>query len=225
MTTQQASNEITGPKDEAILTNSLDIRPNYCITFSNPASEVGKLDFNGPELAFSGKADEAAALFIEFVATSFKGRLEEEYKRGFSDGMKEAPTGECWIRVVDEAMVGAHLGVADMADDYGTAKKKLNDLICWHVEVDRENLVQKVDVPHWEAGAGGCPTCLAESHKTVSFDVAPPSLQRLQAGPCSLPQLQAALVQLIGLHNSLNKRVTELTPTRHESVMNKPYGL
>ena len=63
----------------------------------------------------------------------------DEYVRGFQDGMKEAPTGECWIRVIDEAMVGAHLGVADMADDYGTAKKKLNDLICWSVEIDRES--------------------------------------------------------------------------------------
>jgi hypothetical protein len=62
----------------------------------------------------------------------------DEYQRGFSDGMKEAPTGECWIRVIDEAMVGAHLGVADIADDYGTAKEKLNDLICWSVEVDRD---------------------------------------------------------------------------------------
>ena len=63
----------------------------------------------------------------------------DDYMRGFHDGMKEAPTGECWIRVIDEAMVGAHLGVADMADDYGTAKKKLNDLICWSVEIDRES--------------------------------------------------------------------------------------
>ena len=62
----------------------------------------------------------------------------DEYQRGFSDGMKEAPTGECWSRVIDEAMVGAHLGVADIADDYGTAKEKLNDLICWSVEVDRD---------------------------------------------------------------------------------------
>jgi len=64
--------------------------------------------------------------------------VESEYKRGFNDGMNEAPTGDCWVRAVDEAMVGAHLGVADMADDYGTAKKKLNDLICWHVEVAQE---------------------------------------------------------------------------------------
>jgi len=60
------------------------------------------------------------------------------YMRGFNDGMKEAPTGECWIRAIDEAMVGAHIGVANIGDDYGTAKEKLNSLICWSVEVDRE---------------------------------------------------------------------------------------
>lgn len=63
---------------------------------------------------------------------------DKAYKRGFSDGMKEAPTGESWIRAIDEAMVGAHIGVAEMADDYGTAKKKLNALICWSVQVDRD---------------------------------------------------------------------------------------
>jgi hypothetical protein len=71
--------------------------------------------------------------------------VESEYKRGFNDGMNEAPTGDCWVRAVDEAMVGAHLGVADMADDYGTAKKKLNDLICWHVEVAQETAPKQAE--------------------------------------------------------------------------------
>jgi len=77
--------------------------------------------------------------------------VESEYKRGFSDGMNEAPTGDCWVRAVDEAMVGAHLGVADMADDYGTAKKKLNDLICWHVEVAQEPAPKQAEPfnPDW----------------------------------------------------------------------------
>ena len=77
-------------------------------------------------------------LYTEQIAATVSKPLTDEYKRGFIDGMKEAPTGECWIRAIDEAMVGAHLGIADMGDDYGTAKKKLNDLICWSVEVDKE---------------------------------------------------------------------------------------
>lgn len=37
---------------------------------------------------------------------------------------------EPWIRVIDEAMVTHHIGVADPADDYETAKRKLNNLLC-----------------------------------------------------------------------------------------------
>jgi hypothetical protein len=72
------------------------------------------------------------------AAQPVREQSSNDYMRGFNDGMKEAPTGECWIRVIDEAMVGAHIGVADMGDDYGTAKEKLNSLICWSVDVDRE---------------------------------------------------------------------------------------
>jgi len=43
------------------------------------------------------------------------------------------PSG--WHRAVDEEMVLTHLGVADLSDSYETAKKKLNDLIAWHVAV------------------------------------------------------------------------------------------
>lgn len=46
-----------------------------------------------------------------------------------------AQSPEGWLRAVDEAMVGSHLGVADASDSYEVAKKKLNDLICWNVAV------------------------------------------------------------------------------------------
>lgn len=42
---------------------------------------------------------------------------------------------EGWIRAVDEAMVCSHLGVAEASDSYEVAKKKLNDLICWNIQV------------------------------------------------------------------------------------------
>ena len=35
-----------------------------------------------------------------------------------------------WLRVIDEAMVTHHVGVADPADDYETAKRKMNNLLC-----------------------------------------------------------------------------------------------
>ena len=34
-----------------------------------------------------------------------------------------------WVRVIDEALVCSHLDVADQADDYATAKRKLNNLL------------------------------------------------------------------------------------------------
>jgi hypothetical protein len=43
-----------------------------------------------------------------------------------------------WYRVVDEALVCAHIGVANITDDYATAQKKLNELICWSIQVDRD---------------------------------------------------------------------------------------
>jgi hypothetical protein len=39
-----------------------------------------------------------------------------------------APDG--WMRAIDEAMVVHHVGVADPADDYETARNKLNRLLC-----------------------------------------------------------------------------------------------
>ena len=42
---------------------------------------------------------------------------------------------EGWLRAVDEEMVCCHLGVANPTDTYEEAKKKLAELIQWHVAV------------------------------------------------------------------------------------------
>lgn len=55
-----------------------NFKPNCSITFHSGNRQVGVLDFNGPEMKFSGDMDESAKLFLEFVATSFKTRLEQE---------------------------------------------------------------------------------------------------------------------------------------------------
>jgi hypothetical protein len=62
-----------------------NIKPNYSITFLRnengvTGKEVGKFDFNGPKMVFTGDAEESAKVFIEWVARSFHGRLEEERK-------------------------------------------------------------------------------------------------------------------------------------------------
>ena len=40
-----------------------------------------------------------------------------------------------WLRAIDEALVIAHLGVANASDTYEQAKAKLNSLIGFHVDV------------------------------------------------------------------------------------------
>jgi hypothetical protein len=57
-----------------------NFKPNYNISFHNNGQEVGKLDFNGPKMVFTGDAEESAKVFIDWVARSFAGRLEEERK-------------------------------------------------------------------------------------------------------------------------------------------------
>lgn len=60
------------------------IKPNYNISFHNNLETggvgklVGKLDFNGPELVFTGDAAESAKVFVDWVANAFEGRLKEE---------------------------------------------------------------------------------------------------------------------------------------------------
>jgi hypothetical protein len=51
---------------------------NYNISFHNNGQEIGKLDFNGPALVFTGDAEESAKVFIDWVARNFAARLEEE---------------------------------------------------------------------------------------------------------------------------------------------------
>jgi hypothetical protein len=58
----------------------LDLKPNYNISFHNNGQEIGKLDFNGPALVFTGDAEESAKVFIDWVARNFAARLEDERK-------------------------------------------------------------------------------------------------------------------------------------------------
>lgn len=57
-----------------------NFKPDYNISFHNNGQEIGKLDFNGPKMVFTGDAEESAKVFIDWIAGSFHGRLEEERK-------------------------------------------------------------------------------------------------------------------------------------------------
>jgi len=58
--------------------STFNFKPNYNIIFHRGNTQIGVLDFNGPEMTFSGDMDESAILFIEVIANSFKARLEQE---------------------------------------------------------------------------------------------------------------------------------------------------
>lgn len=54
-------------------------KPNHNIKFHNDnQKEVGVLDFNGPQLEFTGDAATSAQVFIEYVASNFRERLLKE---------------------------------------------------------------------------------------------------------------------------------------------------
>lgn len=68
-------------------------KPNFNLVFMNAENEeIATLDFNGPGLAFEGIADEAAIVFVNWIAEKFKARLDAEYQRGFNDGKNQNET-------------------------------------------------------------------------------------------------------------------------------------
>ena len=60
-------------------------KPNHNICLFNSEGEVCKLDFNGPELKFTGNPDDGAKVFLDFVSKYFDQRLKDEYSRGYND--------------------------------------------------------------------------------------------------------------------------------------------
>lgn len=82
-----------------------------------------------------------------------------QYARDYA-ASQTAGVPEGWLRACDEEMVGAHIGVADASDDYATAKKKLHDLITWHIQVATDPavnggfvLIPREPTPEmWKAG-------------------------------------------------------------------------
>jgi hypothetical protein len=79
---------------------TFSIKPDYNICFRNNGQEIGKLDFNGPALVFTGEAEESAKVFIDWIARSFHGRLEEERKAEREAFNKERQQYADWL---DEA--------------------------------------------------------------------------------------------------------------------------
>jgi hypothetical protein len=64
----------------------MSLTPNYNLTFHNSGKEIGRLDFNGPQMTFTGDFDQSATVFLDWICTSFSGRLKQEYNNGYTDG-------------------------------------------------------------------------------------------------------------------------------------------
>lgn len=56
---------------------------------------------------------------------------------------KEDASKNVWQQVVDEALVVAHIGIANNDATFDEAKKKLNDLICHSIDIDRYFLAEE----------------------------------------------------------------------------------
>ena len=56
-----------------------DFKPSYTITMNHSDGEcVGRFDFNGPKLVFTGDAEESAKVFVNYLAMIWEKRLQEE---------------------------------------------------------------------------------------------------------------------------------------------------
>ena len=66
-----------------------NLTPNYNMCFHKSGTEIGKLDFNGPELVFTGEIATSARVFLDYLATIWKTRLEQEYNNGLQDGQNK----------------------------------------------------------------------------------------------------------------------------------------
>ena len=75
-------------KDES--PSTFGCKQNYHIAFHRNGVEMGVLDLNGPQMTFSGDAEESAKVFFDLIARSFSARLKEEREAGREAGRKEA---------------------------------------------------------------------------------------------------------------------------------------
>jgi hypothetical protein len=81
----------------------------------NDKGVVGKLDFNGPALLFTGDVDESVKLFVDAVEKLFLGRIEKAYEDGFVAGIKKSQ--ESKVTQLIEAQLKEKRVWVDLTDD------------------------------------------------------------------------------------------------------------
>jgi hypothetical protein len=117
-------------------------------------------------------------------------------KAALAEPVQELP----WLRAIDEAMIDHHVGVADPADDYETAKRKLNNLLC-HAQDIGAHFAKQAE-PVQEPVAYGYASRLAihiwqKHYKEVSPQWKP------------LDDLMGVLTQIANMTSGLNRQHAE----------------
>lgn len=69
-----------------------NIKPNFNMCFHKDGKEIGKIDWNGPQMTFSGELAPSARVFFDYLATCFGIRLKQEYDNGYRDGLTQSDT-------------------------------------------------------------------------------------------------------------------------------------
>ena len=110
-----AGHGLYGPDDDFVAAFQCEATAKYLCKAMNEREEL---------------RTENAALQVEKERDALQANLSEQ---------PTVPDG--WLRAVDEEMTRSHLGVAFAADSYAVAKKKLADLIKWHVTVATDPVV------------------------------------------------------------------------------------
>ena len=73
--------------------------PSYTFVLHNADGKIGTLDFNGPEMVFTGDADKSAQVFFDHVGKYFDQRLKAERQKELDaccdllEGMHACSTG------------------------------------------------------------------------------------------------------------------------------------
>ena len=91
----------------------LNVKPDYAIYLSNDDGVTHTLDFNGDTLKFTGNADEAAQLFVDWVGRCFEQRLRDEYLKGLNDAVDVFT----YQRIDGKEYYAAFIGDVDITDE------------------------------------------------------------------------------------------------------------
>lgn len=125
----------TAPKDNK--------RALYLARF-NTKGELIELDFDG---AWQHDRESWEMSHIEYDYWCSANGIEDPTHWAYQDEPIPKVKSSCeisesnWLRAIDNELVSTHLGVVEPSDTYENAKKKINDLLCWHIDTATDPLV------------------------------------------------------------------------------------